>query len=56
MKKIILIAISAASLSAYALPTYEPFTEFAGQIASSPTNLVVTYANGTPLAPTRMLQ
>src|ERR1039458_582374 len=49
MKKIILIAISAASISAYGLPTYEPFTEYAGQIASSPINLVVTYANGTPV-------
>lgn len=49
MKKIILIVISAASISAYGLPTYEPFTEYAGQIASSPINLVVTYANGTPV-------
>jgi hypothetical protein len=49
MKKIILIAISAASISAYGLPTYEPFTEYASQIASSPINLVVTYANGTPV-------
>ena len=49
MKKILLIAISAAALSAYALPTYEPFTEYASQIASNPTNLVVTYANGTPV-------
>src|ERR1035438_10481787 len=49
MKKLILIAISAASISAYGLPTYEPFTEYASQIASSPINLVVTYANGTPV-------
>ena len=49
MKKIILIAISAAAISAYALPTYEPFTEYASQIASSPINLVVTYANGAPV-------
>src|ERR1035438_2101526 len=34
MKKIILIAISAASISAYGLPTYEPFTEYASQIRS----------------------
>jgi hypothetical protein len=49
MKKLILIVISAASISAYGLPTYEPFTEYASQIASSPINLVVTYANGTPV-------
>src|ERR1022692_1638910 len=49
MKNLILIAISAVALSAYALPTYEPFTEYASQIASNPTNLVVTYANGTPV-------
>ena len=50
MKKIILIATAcAAYLSAYGLPTYEPFTEYAGQIAASPINLVVTYANGTPV-------
>ena len=49
MKKIILIAISAASISAYGLPTYEPFTEYSSQIAANPTNLIVTYANGTPV-------
>ena len=47
MKKIILIAISAASISAYALPTYEPFTEYASQIASSPVNLYVTRSDGS---------
>jgi hypothetical protein len=44
MKKIILVALSAAALSAYALPTYEPFTEYATQIAASPVNLYVTRA------------
>src|SRR6185437_2135223 len=49
MKKILLASICVASLSAYALPTYEPFTEYAGQLASSPTNLVVTDASNTPV-------
>jgi hypothetical protein len=49
MKKIVLVAISTASISAFGLPTYEPFTEYAATIASSPTNLIATYANGTPL-------
>src|ERR1039458_9960604 len=40
MKKIILIAISAASISAYGLPTYEPFTEFAAAIAATGTNAI----------------
>ena len=42
MKKIILLAISAASISACALPTYEPFTEFGPTIQTSGTTLVVT--------------
>ena len=40
MKKIILIATCAAALSAYALPTYEPFTEFAAAIAATGTNAI----------------
>jgi hypothetical protein len=39
MKKIILIATCAAAVSAYALPTYEPFTEFSASIASNGTNM-----------------
>jgi hypothetical protein len=41
MKKSILLAIGAFSVSAYALPTYEPFTEFGPTLASSPTTLFV---------------
>jgi len=41
MKKIILLALSAASLSAYGLPTYEPFTEFGPTLVSSAITLVV---------------
>ena len=48
MKKIILIAACAASISAYALPTYEPFTEFGPTLVSSPVTLVVT-TNGVSL-------
>ncbi len=40
MKKILLIAISAAALSAYGLPTYEPFTEYANLITASPSNSI----------------
>jgi hypothetical protein len=32
MKKLLLLALSAFSITAYALPTYEPFTEFAAAI------------------------
>ena len=49
MKKLILIASCAASISAYALPTYEPFTEFSATIASSGTNMVVQDKNGNSL-------
>ena len=35
MKKLLLLAISAFAISAYALPTYEPFTEYAALIAAS---------------------
>src|ERR1022692_5252733 len=48
MKKIIMIAPSPASISAYALPTYEPFTEFGPTLVSSPVTLVVT-TNGVSL-------
>ena len=48
MKKIILIAACAASISAYALPTYEPFTEFGPTLVSSSVTLVVT-TNGVSL-------
>jgi hypothetical protein len=48
MKRILLIATCAAALSAYGLPTYEPFTEFGPTIASSPVTLVVT-TNGVSL-------
>src|ERR1017187_7046448 len=41
MKRLLFLAISAFSISAYALPTYEPFTEFAPTIASNSTNLFV---------------
>ena len=50
MKKFLLLAISAFAISAYALPTYEPFTEFASTIASSPITMVATTnANGGAL-------
>ena len=35
MKKLILLIICAASLRAYALPTYEPFTEYSNLVAAS---------------------
>ena len=42
MKKLLLLALSAFSISAYALPTYEPCTEFAPTIATNPVTLVAT--------------
>jgi hypothetical protein len=48
MKKIILIATCAASISACALPTYEPFTEYASQIASQ-NSTYVALSNGIAL-------
>src|ERR1035437_6702951 len=48
VKKLLLLAISGACISAYALPTYEPFTEFAPTIALYGTNLVAS-TNGIPL-------
>src|ERR1035441_4123961 len=35
MKKLLLLAILAFSISAYALPTYEPFTEYAAAITAN---------------------
>jgi hypothetical protein len=40
MKKLLLLAICTVSISAYALPTYEPFTEFAAAIAATGTNAI----------------
>ena len=48
MKKLLLIATCSAALSAYALPTYEPFTEFSPTIQSSGTTMVVK-TNGVSL-------
>jgi hypothetical protein len=45
MKKVILVALCVAALRAYALPTYEPFTEF----NSLCTNGFVATSNGLPL-------
>jgi len=42
MKKLLLLAIAAGSITAYALPTYEPFTEFAPVIAANPITLIAT--------------
>jgi hypothetical protein len=50
MKKIILIATCAASISAYALPTYEPFTEFAAAATATGTN-AINLTTGTWTAP-----
>ncbi len=49
MKKLILLAISAASLSVYALPTYEPFTEFNSLVATTGSNIVAATFGGVPL-------
>ncbi|HVM47347.1 MAG TPA: immunoglobulin domain-containing protein [Candidatus Acidoferrum sp.] len=40
MKRILLTAALAFCTAAYALPTYEPFTEYAAAIAASPTNAI----------------
>ena len=45
MKTALLIAISAAAISAAALPTYEPFTEFGPQVMSSGSNMVCVVSN-----------
>jgi hypothetical protein len=40
MKKLLLVATCAASIAAYALPTYEPFTEYAALISASGSNAI----------------
>jgi len=40
MKKVILLALCAASISAFALPTYEPFIEYSNLVSASPTNTI----------------
>lgn len=49
MKKIVLIAACVATLSAYALPTYEPFTEYSTQVLANPTNAVDLCTSGFTL-------
>lgn len=49
MKRTLIAAACALSLSAYALPTYEPFTEYASQLASSPVTQQVTSSANVPL-------
>lgn len=49
MKKLVLTAVfvtGIVSTSVYALPTYEPFTEFASVVAANPTNAVDLCSNG----------
>ena len=46
MKKIILLAVCAASISARAFPTYEPFTEYAATIAMSSSNSIDLATSG----------
>jgi len=46
MRLTILFATLAATISSYALPTYEPFTEFASQVAANPTNSIDLCSNG----------
>ena len=46
MNKAMLFATFAATLSACALPTYEPFTEYANQVAANPTNAIDLCSNG----------
>jgi hypothetical protein len=50
MKNLILIATCVASISAHALPTYEPFTEYASAIAASGSNSI-NLATGGYTAP-----
>ena len=50
MKKLLLLAICTASISVYALPTYEPFTEFASAITASGSNSI-NLCTGGYLAP-----
>jgi hypothetical protein len=53
MKKAILIIACAASISAYALPTYEPFTEYAAAAAATGTNALSTAGPNQTLAGVR---
>lgn len=48
MKKLLLLAAWILPATAFALPTYEPFTEFANLVASRGSNLVAA-AQGVPL-------
>src|ERR1700744_5723405 len=40
MKKLLVVVSCAAALTTYALPTYEPFTEYAGAVAATGTNSI----------------
>lgn len=51
MKKLLILVMSAACTAAYALPTYEPFTEFNTLVATTGSNLVAA-VNGVPLGTT----
>jgi hypothetical protein len=51
MTKLLLLAISAGCISADALPTYEPFTEFASTVSSTGSNMVAA-VGGVPLGTT----
>jgi hypothetical protein len=47
MKKLIVLAVScAAAISAVALPTYEPFTEYNALVAANPTNSIDLCTSG----------
>src|SRR5665213_2960645 len=46
MKKTLLLAACAVSLSAFALPTYEPFTEYASLVAANSTNSIDLCTSG----------
>lgn len=51
MKKLLLLAITAIGIPAYAFPTYEPFTEFSNTVATTGSNMVAAYG-GVPLGTT----
>ncbi len=51
MKKLLLLTANVACISAYALPTYEPFTEFYNLVATTGSNLVAA-VSGVPLGTT----
>ncbi len=50
MKRLLILATCAVSTAAYALPTYEPFTEYASVIAASGSN-AINLATGGYIAP-----